>query len=190
MPQPATAVTSRRPLIVCMALAIAAIASTASAQTQGRVSNGQSLPGGASSLQETYQDWQVTCRIMENARFCAVLQQQVQQNGQRVIAIELQQSTDGKLAGSLVLPFGLMFDNGVTITIDDKPAGEPIRFKTCLPGGCLVPLVIDAVMLASLRTGTSLKIQAVSADGPTVPFTVPLKGFSAASDRLKALTAS
>ncbi|MBN9047563.1 MAG: invasion associated locus B family protein [Rhizobiales bacterium] len=47
------------------------------------------LPGGASSLQETYQDWQVACRIANGTRLCAISQQQTQQNGQRVLAIEL-----------------------------------------------------------------------------------------------------
>ncbi len=39
------------------------------------------LPGGASSLQETYQDWHVACQVADNAKRCVLVQQQNQQNG-------------------------------------------------------------------------------------------------------------
>jgi invasion protein IalB len=72
------------------------------------------LPGGASSLQETYQDWglarQSTPKVV-----CAVSQQQSQQNGQRVLAIELRRGETDAVAGNLVLPFGLLLDAGATL---------------------------------------------------------------------------
>lgn len=83
-----------------------------------------SLPGGASSLQKTYQDF--ACRIANGARLCVVSQQQTQQKGQRVLAIELAAPSGNTVSGTLVLPFGLALDSGVTFQIDDKPAMQPI----------------------------------------------------------------
>lgn len=180
--------TRKRPLTTLAAaalLSIASIADPATAQQSAR----PLLPNGASSLQETYQDWQVSCQVIDNAKRCALSQQQVQQNGQRVLAVELQQTRDGKLNGSLILPFGLLLDQGVTLAIDDKSPGQPLRFRTCLPGGCLVPLSLEPAMLTNLRAGATLKIQATSADGPAIPLALSLKGFAAAADRLKALSA-
>lgn len=167
--------------------AFAMLAAPVLAQTTNRTAAGPSLPGGASSIQETYQDWQVSCQIVETTKRCSVSQQQVQQNGQRVLAIELQQGLDGRLAGSLILPFGLLLDNGVTLAVDDKQAGQQLRFRTCVPGGCIVALAFDNAMLTTLRTGTNLKLQATSTDGPTIPLALSLKGLGAALDRLKAL---
>src|SRR5262245_65857169 len=104
------------------------------------------LPGGASSLQETYQDWSLACQGGESV-VCAVSQEQTQQNGQRVLAIELRRSKGGALAGNLALPFGLLLDAGATLQIDDGAAFEPLRFETCLPSGCLVPLAFDTAAI-------------------------------------------
>jgi len=53
-----------------------------------------SLPGGASSLQETFGDWRVACWVTDASRNCALSQQQARQNGQRVLAIELRACAD------------------------------------------------------------------------------------------------
>lgn len=47
------------------------------------------LPGGASSLNETYEDWRIACARQGNRKRCVLSQVQTQQNGQRVLAIEL-----------------------------------------------------------------------------------------------------
>ncbi len=145
------------------------------------------LPGGASSLQESYGVWSVACRIVEEKRQCAVTQQQVQENGQRVLAIEIRQAAGDALEATLVLPFGLMLDAGGTLAVDDAAPGEPLRFRTCIPAGCLVPATLDAAFLERLRSGKALAIGTTSADGQQTPFSIPLGGFPAAVDRLKAL---
>jgi invasion protein IalB len=146
------------------------------------------LPGGASSLQETYQDWLVAC-VHKDVKRCAVSQQQAQQNGQRLLAIELTASTDAETAtGTLVLPFGLALEAGVILQVDDNPAATPLRFSTCLSAGCIVPLKFDAPTLAALRVGTTLKAMAKAAnsDQPGT-LSISLKGFSAAFDRAAVL---
>lgn len=152
---------------------------------------GVALPGGASSVQETYQDWRVECWIANAAKHCSMSQQQVGKDGQRVLAMELQAGSDGGVAGVLVLPFGLLLDKGVTLQIDDKPAQSPLRFRTCLPAGCTVPLSFDTDHVTSLGKGTMLKLRTAAADtAQDVNLTLSLKGFAAALDRIKALAAS
>ena len=148
------------------------------------------LPGGASALQENYGDWSVLCRIIDNARLCALSQQQMQQNGQRVLAIEIREGKAGVLEATLILPFGLLLDAGITLAVDDDKAGVALRFSTCLPAGCLVPATFDAAMLERLRTGKVLKLVASGANGQSTPLSLSLEGFAAASDRLKELMAS
>jgi invasion protein IalB len=145
------------------------------------------LPGGASSLNETYRDWQVACVQQATTKRCAFSQSQAQQNGQRVLAIELSAPTENTVAGIVVLPFGLALDKGVTLQIDDKPAGQPLRFRTCLPAGCVVPLSFDAPTLTILRTGVALKVKATGDGGQETAFSISLQGLAAALDRVTAL---
>lgn len=144
------------------------------------------LPGGASALQETYQDWSLSCQRQPQAS-CAISQQQVQQSGQRVLAIELRRSGDGGLTGSLVLPFGLSLDAGVALQVDEAAPQTPLRFSTCLPAGCLVPIIFDAETMSVLKGGTALKIKVQSLDEKDITLPISLKGLAAAIDRLEAL---
>ena len=144
------------------------------------------LPNGASSLQEAYQDWSLACRSSPKTA-CAILQQQTQQKRRLVLAVELQTGGGNTLSGTLLLPFGLHLDAGVTLRIDDAAALGPLRFSTCLPAGCLVPLSFDAKTVAALRAGSALRVRAESADARQLTFSISLKGFAAALQRLKAL---
>jgi len=149
----------------------------------------QTLPGGASALNETYRDWIVSCAVQNGARVCAASQAQTQQNsGQRVLAIEITTPSQGAATGTLVLPFGLALDAGVTLQVDDRPATKPLRFRTCLPAGCTVPLAFDPAMLTALRAGTTLKVRAVAAaDGAEALLPISLQGLAPALDRLTAI---
>jgi invasion protein IalB len=146
------------------------------------------LPGGASSLNETYKDWQVSCAQQGAVKRCSMSQQQAnQQSRQRVLAIEINAVTAAKVEGLLVLPFGLVLDAGAKLQIDDGGIGQPIRFSTCLPAGCLIPLSFDAATVVNLRKGTALKVVATADGGAATPFSISLQGFGTALDRIAAL---
>jgi invasion protein IalB len=149
----------------------------------------QSLPGGATSLSENYGDWRVTCAMTQNgapAKVCVLAQQQAAgQSGQRLLAVEMR-PRDANLEGMLVMPFGLALEQGLTLQVDDGPV-LPLRFRTCLPGGCIVDLRFDAKTLSLLRKAATLKIKAVADGGRESQLTVSLKGFSSALDRTIAL---
>ncbi|WP_406600856.1 invasion associated locus B family protein [Microvirga rosea] len=115
-------------------------------------------------------------------------QAQAQQNGQRVLAIELSAPSGNAVSGMLVLPFGLALDSGVSYQIDEKPVIPPMRFRTCLPIGCLVPVSFDASTLAALRTGTALKLKATADSGAAAPFSISLQGFATTLDRVGTLS--
>jgi invasion protein IalB len=163
--------------------AVALLALAGSAFAQDNVSK---LPNGASSLQETYQDWSLACQGTPQT-ICTVSQQQTQQNGQRVMAIELKRNGDGTLAGNLILPFGLALDAGVVLQIDDAAPQKPLRYSTCLPIGCLVPINVDAKTVAALKTSAALKVKVQGMDTKEAVLPISLKGLAAAVDRLAAL---
>ncbi|WP_118138483.1 invasion associated locus B family protein [Oceanicella sp. SM1341] len=148
------------------------------------------LPGGASSLRETFTDWEVTCTPREGTPLCALSQQQRQDNGQNVLTVELTSSDASAGArGAMLLPFGLALGKGVTLRIGEAEPGAPLPFSTCLPAGCLVPLEFDAETLAALRDAGTLTLGAtVNGSDRAVNFTVSLAGFSAALERTASLS--
>ena len=178
---PVVAASSAAPASTAAASPILRLAQAATAPAAGSAAS--ALPGGASSLQETYDDWQVACGQQGGVKRCAMGQQQIsKENRQRVLGIELWPSGD-KLQGALMLPFGLALDQGVTLQVDDAAPSQPLHFRTCLPGGCVVPLGFDGRSLTALLHGTALKVKAVVDGGGIAPFTISLKGFSGAYNR-------
>ncbi|WP_411033052.1 invasion associated locus B family protein [Shinella sp. BYT-45] len=146
----------------------------------------QGLPGGATSLNETHADWTLTCAAVQSTVRCTVSQAQVNgANRQRILAIELTPAEGGSAAnGTLVLPFGLALDQGIVLSIDEDASLPPLRFSTCLPAGCLVPLAFDRDAVTSMRIGTALKVKATaSGNAQEVGFSISLSGFTAALAR-------
>ena len=77
-------------------------------QSQDANQAGQGLPGGASSLQETYGDWRVACAQQNGKKICALSQRQTDKDSrQLVLAVELSAPAADKAEGTLILPFGL-----------------------------------------------------------------------------------
>lgn len=166
------------PLAMAMTFALAGIASAAP------------LPGGASSLVETYDDWSVVCQMQAEAPACIVRQVQTNtQANQTVLTIEIGTALAGQFQGALLLPLGLALSQGVQMTIDEAAFGMPLPFSTCLPQGCVVPVTFDADTIAGLKAGKALTIIVAAAASPQpVSLAVSLKGLTSALDRIAALT--
>ncbi len=161
------------------AAAVIAVASTPLA--------GQAVPGGATSLQETYGDWRVVCVNSDAKKVCALSQQQTDPGTrQLVLAVELSAPAPDRAEGTLILPFGLALERPITLHVDNAD-GPVLRVRTCLPVGCLVGLTFDPTALARLKKGTVLTVNATADGGQPTSFRISLKGFSEAFDRTAAL---
>jgi invasion protein IalB len=183
---------SSRSIFGIAAAALLSLPLTLAAYGAGAQEPAASL-GGASSIQETYQDWQVGCSVHGNVKQCAMSQQQRQKaNNQLVMAAQfVPGKDDGTASGAIIMPFGLLLSSGLTLQVDDKAASKPLPFRTCLPAGCLAPVSLDKATVSAARAGTTLKISAVASDtNQPVNLTISLKGFAQALDRLKTLLAA
>jgi invasion protein IalB len=171
--------------LAVLVLLVTAVACEAYAETAATPS--PSLPGGATSLSETHQDWTVNCRVVSQSgksrRACTLSQQQMDSKSrQRLLSIEIAPSHAG-IRGLLVLPFGLALKPGVKVQIDTASTALPLSFRTCLPLGCLVDVAIDGKQLVAWRAGTALKVATVADGGQPTSFSISLKGFAEALDR-------
>jgi invasion protein IalB len=179
------------PALATAMLVLVLLAAGASAQDKAEAKPAALLPGGASSLTEVFERWQVICAAPGGSVTCAISQTQAQKDGQRVIDIRfITPAPKGAPAGWLSLPFGLELAAGVVFQIDEDKPSAPQAFKTCLPTGCVVPLELASPVLTGIRKGSYLKLKATSTDGQPVPLTVSLAGFAQALDRAAAVARS
>jgi invasion protein IalB len=147
------------------------------------------LPGDAATLTEDHDDWLVRCGIADKQVRCSTQQQQLStQTRQLVLQIQLSEDAAGGLRGSLILPFGLDLTVSPRLSVDKAASPDGIAYKTCLPTGCIVPLVLGADWVPVLRAGTSLGVSAKSVDGQDANFAISLKGLGSAMDRMTELT--
>ncbi len=157
----------------------------------GTAAFAQELPGGATALSESHGSWIVSCQTVETKANCAITQnQQNQQNGQRILTVELGATAGAEtVQGVMILPFGLRLADGITLSIDEETETTALAFSTCLPAGCVVPVTLEPALIAKLQAGKSATLLArANATGQDVVISVPLDGFAAALARQKALT--
>ena len=101
------------------------------------------LPGGASSLVETYNDWSVVCQAAGDVTACVVRQvQSNSQTNQHLLTIEIARDGTDKLTGVLLLPLGLSLAQGAQLKIGETTIGGMRVFSTCIQQGCLAPFDI------------------------------------------------
>lgn len=149
-----------------------------------------SLPNGASSINEAYGDWTVICGIVEGEKVCTLSQTHTSsKTGKPVFAIELKPPADGKTNSVILLPFGLKFDDGVTLKIDEQTLEPGARFSTCVPAGCLLPIAFPTAATEAMKQGEKLIVGATNSTGDGKPptFTFSLDGFTAALSRVTEL---
>lgn len=188
-------VVGRLSLILCLGTAVVAHAQQPNPLTRPAtpLPAGTSLtpppaplfPNGATSISETFGDWTVDCRAADGRKACLLSQSQGDnRSGQRVFAIELRGPRDGRSEGTILMPFGLRLENGAVLKLDDKDLGQGVRFSTCIPAGCLLPVSFPTVATDALKTGQRLTVAALSlSTHEAVSFNVSLNGFAAAFAR-------
>jgi invasion protein IalB len=147
------------------------------------------LPNGASSINETYGDWTVNCRLLEGQKQCLLLQAQGNnQTKQRIFEIQLRAPKDGKTEGTILMPFGLKLDSGAVLSLDDKDLGQGLHFSTCTPQGCLLPVSLQTTTIEAMKKSKMLTVASLNLNnGEVVAFKVSLEGFVAASARVAEL---
>jgi invasion protein IalB len=149
-------------------------------------SSAATLPNGASSINETFGNWTVECRIIDRQKQCLLSQnQRDSQTGKLLFAIALRVPRNGKTEGTILMPFGLRLAAGAVMTLDDTAFGEGLAFSTCVPEGCLLPVSFPANALDSMKEAKMLAISSLTlGNGDVVAFKISLDGFAAAIARI------
>ena len=148
---------------------------------------------GPSAFSETYGNWTVRCAIEpvqegEGVRRCVMEQRFIwrdDESGQSrpLLTITLAPSDTG-MEAVVMTPFGLRFDSGLRLNVDDHE-GTTLTFHTCLSDGCIARGALPKDLIRSLWSGAVLRVEAEPATGgEAFRLEGPLSGFNAAGKRL------
>ena len=128
--------------------------------------------------------WRVECTGDGKTLECRAVQQLVsQENKQLVVQLSARIAPDTKApALALQLPLGINLAEPIQIKVDDGTA-EKVPVQTCTAAGCFVTLPLKDPLLATMRTGKTLRITVYDATKRAITIEVPLLGFGLAFDK-------
>src|SRR5262249_39904305 len=117
---------------------------------------------------------------------CRAIQQIVNRADKQLLALLTAHTpADSKTPVMMIqLPLGLNLAEPVQIKVDNGPA-EKQPVQTCTATGCFVGLPLNDKLLASMRSGTTLKITLQDSSKRSIVLDVPLLGFGLALDKTK-----
>lgn len=149
------------------------------------------------SLREMFRDWAVNCETIPadppsgpGTRICEMVQQvDHQETGQRVLAFSVRLNEAGQPVAVVIAPFGLRLSEGLRVRIGDAEVAQ-MPFETCLPEGCLVVAPLDQSVITAMQGATEGAVVLLSRTGEAVAVPMSFLGFTAALERLRALSES
>jgi len=104
------------------------------------------------------------------------------ENGMPVAAVALiEPQGDPKKLVRITVPLGMQLQHGTRMIIDQEPPATAPYFM-CFPNGCMADFEANADMVAKLKKGKALTLQAINMNGQPVSLPLPLADFAKAND--------
>jgi invasion protein IalB len=103
------------------------------------------------------------------------------ETGQTLASVAVREDKGGKRILIMAIPPGMQIQPGVRVVVDQQ---APVmgRFSVCFPNVCLVETEATDTLIASLKKGTTLNLQALNVQARGVVFPIGLAGFGKAFD--------
>jgi invasion protein IalB len=121
----------------------------------------------------------------QNKQICLVNHEGLEPNTGMVLIAVAVRSIEGEekkhLLARLPTAYSLVMPAGVQIKIDeDEPI--PLQYAVCFPTSCQVQMELTPELFEKMRKGKQMIVAAINMQQKTMPFPVPLTGFSKAFD--------
>lgn len=146
----------------------------------------QILEGG--TVKGQHGDWQVVCRPPPPGaknEICGAVQSVTAEDNQNVgLTAIVQKHSDGKLTMRVVAPLGVFLGKALGVQIDAKHEGH-VPFDRCLAVGCQAQLLLEAPLLAKLKSGKTLVFIIYRTQEIGVGIPLSLAGFEQAMGGLR-----
>jgi invasion protein IalB len=135
-----------------------------------------------------FSPWTKLCRKQNDAPYakqvCFTRKEARNESGLLVVAADLiePEGDTNKIIFRVTLPLGLQLISGTRLIVDsNRPMTAP--FGICFPDGCLVDYdASGGDLIAKMKKGHGLTIQAINSTGQPISLTLPLSDFAKAYD--------
>jgi invasion protein IalB len=98
-----------------------------------------------------------------------------------VAAVLIEPEGDPKKILRVTLPLGMQLINGTRVIVDsNQPMTAP--YVICFTNGCLADYEANADLIAKMKKGQGLAVQAINSTGQPISLTLPLSDFAKAYD--------
>ncbi|MDI1345421.1 MAG: invasion associated locus B family protein [Pseudolabrys sp.] len=138
----------------------------------------------ADQPQLMYSPWMKICGKgpdTNNQQVCVITKDGRLENGMPVAIVQLFEPEGGPKVMRVTVPLGMQLAHGTRMIIDQgQPAQEP--YKICFPVGCMSDYALTDDMIAKMKKGQMLTVQAINMQGTPISLPLPLADFAKAYD--------
>ena len=141
-------------------------------------------PAAADQPQLMYSPWMKVCGKgpdTNNKQVCVITKDGRLENGMPVAVVQLFEPEGEAKVLRVTVPLGMQLQHGTRLLIDQgAPAQSPYRI--CFPIGCMADYPVTDDVIASMKKGQMLTIQAINMQGTPISLPLPLADFAKAYD--------
>ena len=131
-----------------------------------------------------YSPWMKVCgqgQDTQNKKVCVVTKDGRLENGMPVAIVQLFEPEGQPKVLRVTVPLGMQLAHGTRVIIDQgAPVNEP--YKICFPVGCMSDYPVSDEMIANMKKGKNLIVQAINMQGTPISLPLPLNDFAKAYD--------
>ena len=138
----------------------------------------------AADPQLMYSPWMKVCGKgpdTNNKQVCVITKDGRLENGMPVAIVQLFSPEGEAKILRVTVPLGMQLAHGTRMIIDQSaPAQQP--YKICFPVGCMSDYPVTDEMVAIMKKGQMLTVQAINMQGTPISLPMPLVDFAKAYD--------
>jgi invasion protein IalB len=142
-------------------------------------------PPAEQQVQLIYAPWTKFCLKGQDAgakQVCFTGKDGRIESGQPVVAaVVIEPEGEPKKILRVTLPLGMLLVHGTRIIVDNNPPAQS-PYVICFQNGCMSDYEVSPELLASMKKGQNLVVQAISSNGQPVTLALPLSDFAKAYD--------
>jgi invasion protein IalB len=141
-------------------------------------------PATAEAPQLMYSPWMKVCGKgpdTNNKQVCVITKDGRLENGMPVAIVQLFEPEGDQKVLRVTVPLGMQLAHGTRMIIDQgQPAQQP--YKICFPVGCMSDYPVTDDMVAQMKKGQMITVQAINMQGTPISLPLPLADFAKAYD--------
>jgi invasion protein IalB len=139
---------------------------------------------GADQPQLMYSPWLKVCGKgpeTNNKQVCVLTKDGRLENGMPVAIVQLFEPEGEAKVLRVTVPLGMQLQHGTRMFIDQgQPSQSP--YKICFPVGCMSDYAVTDDMIANMKKGQQIVVQAINMQGTPISLPLPLNDFAKAYD--------